>query len=86
MAFKRSAVRSRLSPPEIQPLVDSNGFFNELNKQKTGVRASLSPPPVNSPWNCVPGLFYFVVAIIQEVNGCNLVVMYSTGICNKRLT
>ena len=40
--------------------------------KRSAVRSRLSPPPVNPPWNCVPGLFHFLGAIIQEVDGLNV--------------
>ena len=63
---QKTALRSRLSPPVFSPLVLANGYFYELNKQTTALRFRLSPPPGNPPWNCVPGLFHFLLASIEH--------------------
>ena len=41
-------------------------FLTPSVKQKTAVRSRLSPPPGNPPWNCVPGLFHFLLASIEH--------------------
>ena len=48
-------------------------------KQKTAVRSRLSPPPGNPPWNCVPGLFYFLCASIEHP----LQQVIAEGVCIK---
>ena len=48
-------------------------------KQKTALRTSLSPPPENPPWNCVPGLFHFLGAIIEHP----LQQVIAEGVCIK---